>query len=418
MCRYCTAPSSSHATGEPFGVEKSNESEGDHSSGPEPTMGVDSSRIEERQESTGDGSPVMETGVQDDTLLMKRTSELQGCSTSLSVDGDGATNRQSDSRSSLHRGVQKGPVGRWTRKKVAPKVTSGRPKRLSQKEKGSRVEELNQQEDPSSDPRGTAGGSCSGAIEFSVTTLDDHSSAEDRSGAEIDDTATLTDTVPHCKGASDFSTVASSLKSGQRSTGSVVRTRTRTSSVTSTDLAIVSDCVHDPSGQECTDEAISNTLNEVLQSVHTTAQLAPNDADLSGIVRSSLDLLCPPPSLSQVGEDTLIQDHPRPHPMLQESCSDNQNSGEALPSNSRSTPSTGVLSSSHGSNKDGPSDNQRTDSTDVVLDGNKGCVADSGSQQGSSAPSQSQEGAPKGGRKRRRRRSATKVGVGGASLLD
>jgi len=78
VCRYCTEPSSSHATGEPFGVEKSNESEGDHSSGPEPTMGVDSSRIEERQESTGDGSPVMETGVQDDTLLMKRTSELQG----------------------------------------------------------------------------------------------------------------------------------------------------------------------------------------------------------------------------------------------------------------------------------------------------------------------------------------------------
>lgn len=418
MYRHCTAPSSSHATGEPFGVEKSNESEGDHSSGPEPTVGVGSSRIEERQESTDDGSPAMETGVQDDILLTKRTSELQGCSTSLSVDGgDGATNRQSDSRSSLHRGVQKGPVGRWTRKKVAPKVTSGRPKRLSQKEKGSRVEELNQQEDPSSDPRDTARGSCSGAMESSVTTLDDHSSAEDRSGAEMDGTATLTDTVPHLKVAGDFNTVASSLKSGQRSTGGVVRTRTRTSSVASTDLAVISDCVHDPSGQECTDEAISNTLNEVLQSVHTTAQLAPNDADLSGIVRSSLDLLCPPPSLSQVGEDTLIQDHPRPHPMLQESCSDNHNSGETLPSNSQSPPSTGVLSSSHGSNKDGPSGNQRTDSTDVVLDGDRG-AADSGSRQGSSAPSQSQEGAPKGGRKRRRRRSATKVGVGGASFLD
>ena len=53
-----------------------------------------------------------------------------------------------------------------------------------------------------------------------------------------------------------------------------------------------------------TDEIISNTLSEVLDNAHTSGQFAPGDTNLSSIVRSSLDLICPPPE----GEEDLIVD--------------------------------------------------------------------------------------------------------------
>ena len=358
-------------------------------SGSEQTVAVGGSRTE-KQDGPDDESTATETDVQVDTLLT------------------------SDGGSRTHRGVQTIPASRWARKKVAPKITSGRPKRLGRKEKGLRVEELNQR---SSDTRETARGSCSEAEETSVTTLAGHSSAEDRDGTKMDDTERSTDGAPHHEVAGDFNTVPSSLNPGQRSTSSVLRTRT--CSAASTDMTVVSDSAHGPSsqdtrsvvsGHECTDEAISNTLIEVLQGVHTTAQMAPNDADLSGIVRSSLDLLCPPPPLSQVGDDTLIPDHSRPGTVMQESCSNNENrGGEVLPSNSQSQPSTSALSESRASSKNSTGGHPRTDSGDGVSDG-EGGEADPGGQLASSAPSRAQEGVSKGGRKRRRRKSGTKVG--------
>ena len=58
--------------------------------------------------------------------------------------------------------------------------------------------------------------------------------------------------------------------------------------------------------EESTDEMISNTLNEVLERAHSSDEFASAGSDnLSGIVRSSLDLLYPPPPLGHSDEGSM-----------------------------------------------------------------------------------------------------------------
>ncbi len=49
-----------------------------------------------------------------------------------------------------------------------------------------------------------------------------------------------------------------------------------------------------------TEEMISDALGEVLENTHTASSFSPGDGNLSAIVRSSLDLICPPPEGAMV----------------------------------------------------------------------------------------------------------------------
>ena len=279
------------------------------------------------------------------------------------------------------------------RKKVAPKIVSVRPRRHLQ---GDRVDvTLNQQD--GSNSRDPSKESPAVVRDSSVGVLDGHSTVEGRSEGEASETVSSRVSSHH--GNHSSSNPPGGLQPVQRSTENI-----RTHSA-----GLESESIHGrPSGQDCTDEAISNTLNEVLQGVHTSAELASTGSNFSGIARSNLDLICPPPLLSQVGgeeDETLMVDSRRADTLVEEnSQSDNinKNSLHKEPSAVQHSPSTSIA----------PVSNKRTTTSstastvDVVSGGRDG---ENLENQSSSTGSKLSQGDVSKEKRKRPAKSGTKV---------
>ena len=260
----------------------------------------------------------------DADMTMKRTSEVCGSSVPHSVERKSSKDMTEDgslvSRSTLQTGMQKRAGGYRPRKKIAPKIVSMRPRRHLHEEKGSGEDvTLNQQDGSNSrDPNKASPAVVMGS---SVGVLDGRRTVEGRSVSEASET--VSSRVSSCHGEHSSSTLSGGLQPVQRSTENV-----RTHSSVTTGLEST-ESVRSPSGQDCTDEAISNTLNEVLQGVHTSAELASSPSNFSGIARSNLDLICPPPLLSQVGaeeDETLMVDSRRADTLVEKNSQSNEGS--------------------------------------------------------------------------------------------
>ena len=258
----------------------------------------------------------------DADMTVKRTSEVSGSSVPHSVEPEAGKSSKDTtelvSRSTLQTAVQKRAGGYRPRKKIAPKIVSVRPRRHLHEEKGSGEDlTLNQQDGSNSrDPNKASPAVVMGS---SVGVLDGRRTVEGRSEASD----TVSSRVSSCHGEHSSSTFSGGLQPVQRSTENV-----RTHSAVTTGLEST-ESVRSPSGQDCTDEAISNTLNEVLQGVHTSAELASTPSNFSGIARSNLDLICPTPLLSQVGaeeDETLMVDSRRADTLVEKNSQSNEDS--------------------------------------------------------------------------------------------
>ena len=278
-------------------------------------------KTEGQQEATDD-----EHNMSSDTdMTVKRTSVVSGSSVPHSVEPEADKSSKDTtedgslvSRSMLQTGMQKRAGGYRPRKKIAPKIVSVRPRRHLHEEKGSGVDLTLSQQDGSNsrDPNKTSPAVVMGS---SVGVLDGRRTVEGESEASD----TVSSRVSSCHGEHSSSTLSGGLQPVQRSTENV-----RTHSAVTTGLEST-ESVRSPSGQDCTDEAISNTLNEVLQGVHTSAELASTPSNFSGIARSNLDLICPPPLLSQVGaeeEETLMVDSRRADTLVEKNSQSNEDS--------------------------------------------------------------------------------------------
>ena len=276
------------------------------------------------------------------------------------------------------------------RKKIAPKIVSVRPRRHLQGEK-----DLNQQD--GSNSRDPSKESPAVVRDSSVGVLDSRSTVENRSESEANETVSSRVSSRH--GDHSSSNPPGGLQPIQRSAENV-----RTHST-----GLESESVHGhPSGQDCTDEAISNALNEVLQGVHTSAELASTSSNFSGIARSNLDLICLPPLLSQVGaeeDETLMVDSHRVDTLVEENSQSgniNKDSLHKEPSAVQHSPSTSVA----------PVSNKRTttcstgSTVDVVSGGRDG---ENLENQSSSTGSKQSQGDVSKEKRKRPTKSGTKV---------
>ena len=275
------------------------------------------------------------------------------------------------------------------RKKIAPKIVSVRPRRHLQGEK-----DLNQQD--GSNSRDPSKESPAVVRDSSVGVLDSRSTVKNRSESEASETVSSRVSSRH--GDHSSSNPPGGLQPVQRSAENV---RTH-----STGLESESVRGH-PSGQDCTDEAISNTLNEVLQGVHTSAELVSTSSNFSGIARSNLGLICLPPLLSQVGaeeDETLMVDSHRVDTLVEENSQSGKDSLHKEPSAVQHSPSTSVA----------PVSNKRTTTSstgstvDVVSGGRDG---ENLENQSSSTGSKQSQGDVSKEKRKRPTKTGTKVCV-------
>ena len=335
-------------------------------------------------------------------MTVKRTSEVCGSSVPHSVEpeaGKSSKDTTEDgslvSRSMLQTGMQKRAGGYRPRKKIAPKIVSVRPRRHLHEEKGSGEDlTLNQQDGSNSrDPNKASPAVVMGS---SMGVLDGRRTVEGRSESEASETDSSR--VSSCHGEHSSSTFSGGLQPVQRSTENV-----RTHSSVTTGLEST-ESVRSPSGQDYTDEAISNTLNEVLQGVHTSAGLASTPSNFSGIARSNLDLICPTPLLSQVGaeeDETLMVDSRRADTLVEKNSQSNEDS-------LHKESSASVAPGNHVSDKRTTSSSTAVSTVDVVSGGRDGENLEKQSSSTGSKQSQAQGDVSKEKRKRPAK-SGTKV---------
>ena len=336
----------------------------------------------------------------DADMTVKRTSKVCGSSVPHSVEPEADMSSKDTtedgllvSRSTLQTGMQKRAGGYRPRKKIAPKIVSVRPRRHLHEEKGSGVDlTLNQQDGSNSrDPNKASPAVVMGS---SMGVLDGRRTVEGRNESEASETVSRR--VSGCHGEHSSSALSGGLQPVQRSTENVRTHSAVTTGLESTEL------VRSPSGQDCTDEAISNTLNEVLQGVHTSAELASTPSNFSGIARSNLDLICPPPLLSQIGaeeDETLMVDSRRADTLVEKSSKFNEDSLHREPSAS-------VAPGNHVSDKRTTSSSTAASTVDVVSGGHD---EENLEKQSSSTGSKQSEGDVSKEKRKRPAKSGTKV---------
>ena len=143
-------------------------------------------------------------------------------------------------------------------------------------------------------------------------------------------------------------------------------------------------------------------MNEVLQGVHTSAELASTPSNFSDIARSNLDLICPPPLLSQVGaeeDETLMVDSRRADTLVEKNSKFNEDSLHREPSAS-------AAPGNHVSDKRTTSSSAAASTVDVVSGGHD---EENLEKQSSSTGSKQSEGDVSKEKRKRPAKSGTKV---------
>ena len=183
-----------------------------------------------------------------------------------------------DQSSSSSRG--RGATARFTRKRVAPNLAAGRGRRTQQSSEGK----------PS---QATAKPSLGSLLRESKMTRNVDVGTEPSAERRTQPSAQTGD-----KGRTD-SVCPAAETPGEVSAASTTTIASKVSRPASNRaLPSKTAAARTLPEEENTDEMISNTLNEVLEHAHSSDEFAtPGGDNLSGIVRSSLDLLYPPPPL-------------------------------------------------------------------------------------------------------------------------
>ena len=211
-------------------------------------------------------------------------------------------------------GVGRASVDRITRKRVAPNLVAARGKRSLRSSEGKELSEV-AVKSVSRTPLRETGGPCSGEKDGgpavgqqpqksdTEVNMQPSTQPNDKSESHTESSTRQTTKIFHEKSDTPTASIT------PRATRSALNRTLCSSAVGLTTPSVLAL----PDHGENTDEMISDTLNEVLEHTHSSEEFASTGSDnLSGIVRSSLDLLCPPPPLDhpdvggmELGDDSL-----------------------------------------------------------------------------------------------------------------